>query len=161
MCVTLNVQQANKDPLAVLGKRVECVNKITPLLKPKDRPRRRSKEEASEDWHGPEAVLEAEVEGYLRLLGVRYLHIPSHLQRHLRQSAPPHIARMASEAFKGLPDLTCFGANGSCLLIELKVASGRLSQGQEAWHKGLPVQVVRSFGAAKLLIDRWYENGGR
>lgn len=125
------------------------------LLKPKDRPKPRHKADPDQH-HGPEEQLEREVEGYLRLLGVRYFHVPSHLQRYLRTSAPAHICRMASEAFKGVPDLVCFHANGTCLLIELKNANGRLSQGQEQWHRGLPVHIVRGFGEAKRLIDGWH-----
>jgi hypothetical protein len=113
-------------------------------------------------WEGKEKDLQSLVENYLTLKGVGFFHIPEHLQRWLRTQAPAHIARFASIAFKGVPDLVCFRDDGtgfgSSLLIELKRKGGVLSQGQRAWHKGKKVFVCYDFDEARNVIDRWLDD---
>lgn len=110
---------------------------------------------------GPEKLLQEHCEAYLDLMGLRYTHVPENLQRYLRQQAPPHIARFASEAFKGVPDLLIFDKldaeeTNTMLAVELKSKTGTLSQGQKNWHKGLNVHIIRSFDTFKELIKRTF-----
>jgi hypothetical protein len=126
-----------------------------------------------------EAIVEAETEAhlqtlcerYLEILNLRYIHIPSQLQRFIWGSGikttasgkpwrvvPIHIAKQASQAFKGQPDLLVFGTDGRFLAVELKVGHNTLTPEQKTW---LPygLHVVRSFDGFKAIVSEWLKGG--
>jgi len=109
-----------------------------------------------------EDILQHQVEAYLRVKRLKFIHIPKQLQRYLwgkgRGSIPIHIAMMASKAFKGLPDLFIFDGT-QCLIMELKSAKGVLTEEQNGWiENGLVI--CRTFDDAKSKIDHWMEHNG-
>jgi len=104
-----------------------------------------------------EADLQKQVEAYLRLVGLKFVHIPGSLQRYIwtkSSRVPIHIAMQASRAFKGVPDLLIFKGDGKCLIMELKAPKGKLTTEQEAWLK-LGMVVCKSLDDAIKIIDEW------
>ena len=105
-----------------------------------------------------EEELQDKVEDLLTYYGLQYVHVPGNLQRYLRTRAPAHIAAEASRAFKGMPDLLVFSADGDynvCLLLELKTEIGKLSQSQKDWSNGLNLSVAYGFEEAKEILEKF------
>jgi hypothetical protein len=118
-----------------------------------------------------EAQLQAQCEQYLRTAGLRYIHIPGQLQRFILGSGfrntktgkqwrvvPIHIAKLASDAFKGQPDLLVFGTDGRYLAVELKVGRNKLTTEQEQWTD-YGLHVCRSFEAFQQIVSDWILEG--
>ena len=104
----------------------------------------------------PESAIQSAVEQYLRLHGIRFIHIPDCV---LRLCSP--ISRIPlwhkkeiSHALKGIPDILAF-MDDRCLLLELKRKGGRLRQPQRAWLKGLNYNVPESLAQAVEIINNW------
>jgi len=118
---------------------------------------------------GPkEGVIQDQVEGYLNLKGIRFLHIPDVVYRMVGSpKVPVWDKAVISKYLKGAPDLMIFKKemfsdnvpcdDNSCLILELKRKNGKARDSQKAWHKGLIVHVPQSFEEARTLIDRWSE----
>ena len=117
---------------------------------------------------GPkEEVIQSEVEGYLNLKGIQFIHIPDVVYRLCAPYSPIKIweKKVISEYLRGIPDLLIFKKemfndktpciDNSCLMLELKRKGGKAGQAQRAWHRGLIVHVPQSFEEAKKLIDNW------
>jgi hypothetical protein len=90
---------------------------------------------------GRESLLQRDCEQWLQLHGIEYLH----------------ISPMGREK-KGWPDLT-FAVNGQAVGVELKTATGKLSEDQEDCHarlraNGWEVAVCRSLGEMRELVER-------
>ena len=107
----------------------------------------------------PESAIQSAVEQYLRLHGIRFIHIPDCV---LRLCSP--ISRIPlwhkkeiSQALKGIPDILAF-MDDRCLLLELKRKGGRLRQPQKAWLKGLKHHVVDNLTDAVQIINDWRSN---
>jgi len=104
-----------------------------------------------------EDILQRQVEAYLRAVGLKFVHVPKSLQRHIWSKVsrvPIHVAAEAGRAFKGQPDLLIFakGVTPRCLVMELKTESGRLTPEQLEWdYYGMIV--CRTFASAKKTID--------
>ncbi len=117
---------------------------------------------AKKGYKGKEKDLEKTCESYLKELGLRYIHIPDSLLAWImginpitkKHNTPPWVRVVISRAFKGVPDLLIF-LDDKCLLVELKTATGKLSQGQKTWSKGVKVHVVREFFDFKELVDEF------
>ena len=104
-----------------------------------------------------EADLQKQVEAYLKLVGLTFVHIPGSLQRYIwtkSSRVPIHIAMQASRAFKGVPDLLIFKGGGECLIMELKAPKGKLTPEQESWVS-LGLVVCKSLEEATKAIDQW------
>ncbi len=110
---------------------------------------------AKKGFTGKEKVLQKQCENYLKLLGIKYLHIPDSLLRWVKGYAPIWIVTIVSRNFKGFPDLAIFQEDKS-LLVELKTAKGTLSAGQKRWAKGVNVHVLRDFESFKALVDKTF-----
>lgn len=110
----------------------------------------------SGQWKGKEKDLQSICESLINQYDVRYIHIPDPLLHHLRLKSPAWIAKISSRVFKGVPDLLIFSGE-RCLLVELKTATGKLSQGQSQWHKGVKVHIVRSFEEFSNLFLTWLD----
>ena len=83
-----------------------------------------------------EDILQRQCNAYLELLKaqgrIMYIHIPGSLQRFIWNKAshvPIHIAKEASNALKGIPDLLIFRRDGMSLKLELKSKTGTLTEG--------------------------------
>jgi len=129
-------------------------------------PRIKRKKRAS----GPkEGVIQEQVEAYLTLKGIRFLHIPDIVYRLCAPYSPIKVweKAMISRYLKGTPDLLIFKKDmisdevecmdNSCLMLELKRKNEKARQAQRAWHKGLVVHIPQSFEEARELIDHWAE----
>ena len=120
----------------------------------------RSKKEKTEfDFKGKEKHLQKMCESYLKVCGLRYLHVPDNMLAYLACKAPMWIKTIVSRSLRGVPDLMIFKAD-KCLLVELKNSKGKESQGQKSWRSGYNVQdvdvkLVRSFEAFKKLVDEF------
>ena len=110
-------------------------------------------------WQGKECEIEKMCESYLKLKRLRHIHIPDNMLRYLKSEAPIWIKSIVSNAFKGIPDLLIFKGSKS-LLIELKTAKGKESQGQKDWRSSYKIQdvtvhLVRDFETFKELVDEF------
>jgi hypothetical protein len=102
----------------------------------------------------PEKAIQERAEYYLDAMGMRYIHIPSYMQKWILDFAPGFIKKVASIYLKGIPDLVIFHQNGRYLLLELKTEKGTVSQSQESWSKGLKLEVAYGWvEAEKILKD--------
>ena len=104
----------------------------------------------------PEKAVQHKVEAILDDLGLQYVHVPGSMQMYLRTRAPAWIAKIASDAFKGMPDLLIFSAYKDyniCLLLELKTEAGTISQSQKSWNKGLNLHVAYGYDEAVEIIN--------
>ena len=104
----------------------------------------------------PEAVIQAQAEAYLDLLGLFYIRLPDSLMRVVFSSPqiPIWTKREVSDALKGLPDLTIL-KNGRFLAIELKRESGKMSQAQRDVQKAIGTIQVERFEDFKAVVDGW------
>ena len=108
-----------------------------------------------------EKVLQSKCEKYLDLKGIRYIRLPDSLYGMIfnpYNKVPPQVRREISDCIKGVPDLIILDKQGNynkCLLIELKTETGKLSQGQKSFSKGLNVEVVRDLTTFKELVQCW------
>ena len=110
----------------------------------------------------PEQTIQKQVETYLQLKGLKYMHIPDEIYRLCSpmSSTPIYIKRVISESLKGIPDLMIFKKTGDdilCLMIELKKKNAKARQSQKKWHGELPVKVLDTFEKAREAIDQWSE----
>lgn len=107
----------------------------------------------------PEAVIQKQVESYLRLKRIPYLRIPDAVYRSIKTMGK-RGAIEASSSLKGLPDLMIFKvlSDGStaCLPLELKAKGGRLSEAQKEWKYKIGTQVAYSFEEAVTLIESFW-----
>jgi len=107
----------------------------------------------------PEATIQAQVEGYLRLRHLAWFHIPDALLKAgFAQGASQDWALVnAAAEVRGLPDLLIFDPAhfGVFLPMELKTEIGKLNANQRAWKVVLGTRVCRSFEEARAEIDRW------
>ncbi len=109
---------------------------------------------AKKGYKGKEKDLQKTCEAYIKELDLRYIHIPDSMLAYLMNKAPIWIRTIVSRRLKGVPDLLIF-LDDKCLLVELKTATGKLSQGQKTWSKGVKVHVVREFFDFKELVDEF------
>ncbi len=126
------------------------------LLKPKDKPRRTAKPKTKEK------EIQSLVESYLKANHIKYTRFPDSLYRYIFGigGVPVHIKAQLAEYMRGVPDLIIYIPSkiyNYTLLLELKTESGKLSQGQKNWGKGLNVLVAHSFEEAKEEIERFIE----
>jgi len=111
-----------------------------------------------------EEILQRQCNAYLDLLvaqgKIMYIHIPGSLQRFIWNKSshvPAHIAKEASHALKGIPDLLIFRRDGESLKIELKSKTGVLTDEQKKWKSFLLI-VFRDFDAFKIAVDEFVSN---
>jgi len=149
--------------MSALKKVLTPSEKRDSLRKPKDR------EKLEKALKGQtEDTLQGLCEGYLTLLGIWYLRIPSEVYSLCDRNSGVDIRakRAISENLAGVPDLLIFKKefvaphnltcqDNSCLLVELKTKKGRLSPRQRKWRKETIVHVPRSFERFKEIIDKW------
>lgn len=122
----------------------------------------------------PEASIQRQVEAYLSLKGLKFIHIPDAIYKLCApySKTPIHIKKIISQSLKGLPDLLIFkrktyqigddklatkDIDTSCLLLELKKKNAKARQSQRKWHGNLPVQVVDNVAEAIKIIEKWSE----
>ena len=89
-----------------------------------------------------------------------YIHIPGSLQRFVWNKAshvPVHIAKEASKALKGIPDLLIFRRDGKSLKVELKSKTGTLTEEQKSWDP-FRMLVIRDFDTFKIAVDEFVCN---
>jgi len=111
-----------------------------------------------------EDILQRQCNAYLELLKdqgrIMYIHIPGSLQRFIWNKAshvPIHIAKEASNALKGIPDLLIFRRDGESLKVELKSKTGTLTEEQKKWRSFL-LLVIRDFDTFKIAVDEFVYN---
>lgn len=126
-------------------------------------PKKKVKPTTKKKKTSPEKVIQKQVEAYLTILGVRFFHIPDYLLMFIKVTpgVPQYLKNLVSQHFKGLPDLIIWHKNekgfNHCLLLELKTETGKLSQGQINWHKGLNVAVTYSADEAIKEVNKFIE----
>lgn len=107
----------------------------------------------------PEAVIQKQVESYLRLKRIPYFRVPDSVYRNIK-SMGKRGAIEASSSLKGLPDLMIFKVtpDGStiCLPLELKTANGKLTDTQKMWQEKIGTKVARSLEEAVNLIESFW-----
>lgn len=107
----------------------------------------------------PEAVIQGQVEAYLRLKGLAWFHMPDALLKagFANGTAVNFALINAAADVRGLPDLLIFDPArfGFVLPLELKTLIGALSKNQKAWAVVIGTRVCRSFEEARAEIDRW------
>ena len=124
-------------------------------------PKKKIKTPTKKKRTSPEKLIQKKVEAYLNILGVRFFHIPDYLLMFIKATpgVPQYLKNLVSQHFKGLPDLIIWHKNkkgfNHCLLLELKTETGKLSQGQKNWHKGLNVAVTYGAEEAIKEIDKF------
>jgi hypothetical protein len=101
-----------------------------------------------------EYLLQAQCEAYLRVRGLRFVHIPSKIQLFIWSPVcPKWVGALASRYLKGIPDLLIFGypVDGvrQCLTIELKSEKGKLTDEQKQWS---PI-ICRNFEQFRQQVD--------
>lgn len=89
-------------------------------------------------------------------LGIRWFRIPDKLMGFLAHYAPAWVRVFVARYLKGVPDLMLFKKleTGDNLVrfIEIKTEAGKVSQGQEHWHRGLDVKVCYGIEETKKAI---------
>lgn len=107
----------------------------------------------------PEAVIQKQVESYLRLKRIPYFRVPDSVYRNIK-SMGKRGAIEASSSLKGLPDLMIFkvlpDGSTACLPLELKAKGGKLSEAQKEWKYKIGTQVAYSFEEAVTLIESFW-----
>ena len=113
----------------------------------------------------PEKILQRQVEEYLEYLPVEYIRIPDSVYYTLfgpQSGLSSRDKAFVAKYLKGLKDLIVLKPldNGYALalVLELKTAKGKVSQGQKNKHKLLTTHVKRSFDDARELIDDFVNN---
>ena len=111
-----------------------------------------------------EGILQHQCNIYLDLLKnqgrIMYIHIPGSLQRFIWNKAsrvPIHIAKEASNALKGIPDLLIFRRDGESLKLELKSKTGTLTEEQKLWEP-FSMRVIRDFDTFRIAVDEFMCN---
>lgn len=94
-----------------------------------------------------EAALQRQCESYLKALGLVFYRIPDFIWRF--KGTTPATRKLLSAYFKGLPDLTVLipfdDIYAKAVCFELKTKKGKLTGGQKAFQRKLPLIIVRSF----------------
>ena len=110
----------------------------------------------------PEAVIQAQVEAYLRLKGLAWFHIPDALLKagFSQGSAVSYALINAAAEVRGLPDHLIFNPArfGFFLPIEYKTEIGKMSASQRSWQIAVGTKVCRSFEDARVEIDLWMKD---
>jgi len=106
-----------------------------------------------------ESALQVSVARFLDVAlprSVRACHVPNGGRRDAATGA-----RLKREGVKaGVADFVIFMSGGTCAMIELKTASGRLSPAQKDWQDwagqhGLPYAVCRSLDEVIDVLKAW------
>jgi len=97
-----------------------------------------------------EADLQRQAEEYLQVQGIPFIRVPDAIYKAIFSSRTikPYIKALISRFIKGLPDLIILDPAGRwnrACCIELKSATGKLSQGQKNFAKRVNVVVKRNF----------------
>ena len=121
-----------------------------------------SKKSKSKKTGLKEKTIQAQVEGYLQVKGIRYFRMPDELYRLIFANMHVDLGsrKRIAEYIKGVPDLMIFKKEGdynSVLFLEIKAEYGKVTQGQKHWHQGLNVEVKKSFEECKIVIDKFAE----
>lgn len=141
-----------------------------PFHKPKDDPefqkrkklsKKGYKEVTPKDASEKESIVQGYAEDYLMRLGKPFIRFPDALWNALMNNPkiPLHIKKMASNYFKGLPDLMIPQRVGEyCFLfpLELKRDKGKMSKAQLEWQEKLGTTVTRGWEETKGKIDDFY-----
>ena len=111
-----------------------------------------------------ERDLQAMAEELCDSLGIRFFRIPDTLLANLKNnpSIPMWVRVMVARYFKGVPDLMLFKRSPSgdniTRFIEIKTEAGKVSQGQEHWHRGLDVRVCYGWQEVEESIRGFVNN---
>ncbi len=111
----------------------------------------------------PEAVIQAKVEHYLKLLDLDFFHVPEFVLNaafgwNPNRTGPEFYAmKNASQDIKGFPDLMITSRKhyGRVLFIELKSAVGKEKPGQKEWAHRVGSHLCRSTEEAVEVINAW------
>ena len=107
-----------------------------------------------------ESNLQNQCEELLNWKHIFYIRVPDavYLWIFSIPIVPQYIKGIVSKYLKGLPDLTILFPGGTYWCVELKTKTGKLSQGQKAFAKRVPVTVIRSFEDFEKQLnqrERW------
>jgi hypothetical protein len=127
---------------------------------PHAKPGPRKKKKAYKKPKTPEKVIQAQVDAYLTLIGVRAIRLPDALFRaiYANQSVSIGTKSQIAKNISGLPDLMIPKLTDKGLMIlplELKTESGKLGPKQIKWKRVLGTVVAHSFEQAKEMIDNF------
>ena len=106
----------------------------------------------------PEKEIQAQVEAYLRTLGIKPIRMPDALYRSIyaNRSVSMHVKSQIASHIAGLPDLIIplITEKGTLILpLELKAVGGKLGPKQIKWQKHLGTVTAYSTEEAIKLID--------
>lgn len=109
----------------------------------------------------PERDIQARAEALCDTLGIRWFRVPDSLLAALKNnpSIPMWCRAMVARYFKGVPDLMLFkkseGGDNLTRFIEIKTEVGKVTQGQEHWHRGLNVRVTYGWEETEKAIKEF------
>lgn len=93
-----------------------------------------------------ERDLQAMAEDLCDSLGIRWFRIPDKLLAFLHNFAPQWVRVFVSKYLKGVPDMMlfkrCESGDNIVRFVEIKTEAGKVSQGQNHWHRGLNIHVT-------------------
>lgn len=108
-----------------------------------------------------ESEIQKQCEDLLNFLQLRYIRIPDALYRYVfsaQSKLPAYLKKLIADFIKGVPDLTVLLKDGRYICVELKTASGKLSQGQKSFQRSVGesnYHVVRSVEGLRDLLERY------
>lgn len=131
------------------------------MYKPKfPKPIRKKKSKRVKKAKAPESHLQAQVNSMLKWANISYIRVPDLIYRlqGWDQRLRPHEKKVLKDAFKSLPDnIIMMPLDQNYFLglnLELKSDTGKLSQGQKAYARNMPVTVCRDLeGVQKAIKD--------
>ena len=108
-----------------------------------------------------EADLQRQCEQYLEVMGIDYIRIPNAVYNMIfgpHSKLTGQQKSFCAKYLKGLKDLFVLVPDSEYvrgIVIELKSAKGKLSQGQKKKHRNLPTHIVRDFRRFEELINEF------
>ena len=102
-----------------------------------------------------EHQLQRQCEQYLRINNIVFIRVPDAIYKAIfgNRLIPPATRALISSFIKGLPDLTILLPSGKYICVELKTATGKMSQGQKEFARNIPVTICRTFEEFRKLVD--------
>lgn len=119
--------------------------------------------EGKDKWRGAESDLQRQCEEYLEYLpDVVVIRFPDVAYRTIfaSRNIPAYVKRMIAVYVKGIPDLILLKDRGDkveALAVELKTATGKLSQGQKNFGNKVKVNVIRDFDTFVAVVNKFRE----
>ena len=119
--------------------------------------------DGKDKWRGAESDLQRQCDEYLEYLpDVVVIRFPDAAYRAIfaSRNIPEHVKRIIADYVRGIPDLILLKDRGDkveALAVELKTATGKLSQGQKNFGNKVKVNVIRDFNTFVDVVNKFRE----